>query len=331
MIIREQNFNNLVLVGDFNADPFKGRFWKELLIFKQALSLIFIDEQLPRDTFSYLCPAKDSTSWLDHIFASEPAAKRLTNVFIDYNSSIYDHFPLCFQYAFHDEQIFMKKPDVQVEKMINWNRVNEKDKSIISCKIDELIKQSQFINDELFYCTCVNCKDPKHIEYIVEIFDFLKTVLFSSTEEYCFSNLTTFQVIPGWNKYVKDLYATARKNFLKWKSKGKPLNGFYRDVMRSTRTLFKNALNFCKDNENEIRKEKMVESFKKKKYKEFWNEVYKVKRNNDVLPSKIDGENDYNAITNNFANKYKTILDQKDNGVSSAALWDLDLKDIELV
>ena len=140
IIIREQNFNNLVLVGDFNADPFKGRFWKELLIFKQALSLIFIDEQLPRDTFSYLCPAKDSTSWLDHIFASEPAAKRLTNVFIDYNSSIYDHFPLCFQYAFHDEQIFMKKPDVQVEKMINWNRLNEKEKSKISYKIDELIK-----------------------------------------------------------------------------------------------------------------------------------------------------------------------------------------------
>ena len=37
VLIREQNFNNLVLVGDFNADPFKGRFWRELLKFTQSL------------------------------------------------------------------------------------------------------------------------------------------------------------------------------------------------------------------------------------------------------------------------------------------------------
>ena len=45
VIIREQNFNNLVLVGDFNADPFKGRFRKELFKFTKSLSLIFVEEQ----------------------------------------------------------------------------------------------------------------------------------------------------------------------------------------------------------------------------------------------------------------------------------------------
>ena len=271
VIIKEQHFNNVVLVGDFNADPFKGRFWKELLIFLQSLSLIFVDGHLPNDTFTYLCPAKDSTSWLDHIFASKPAAKRLTNISVDYNSSIYDHFPLCFEYVFPVEQLFVKKMEVKIEKMVNWNKVNEKDKTKISSKIEDMIKQTQCIEEEVFYCTNVNCNDPKHVEYIEIIFNFLKTVLFSSTEDYCFLNIASFKVIPGWNKYVKDLYATARKNFLKWKSKGKPLNGFYRDVMRSTRALFKNALKFCKDNEEEIRKERMTDSSKNKKYEEFWN------------------------------------------------------------
>ena len=329
-VVREQNFNNLILVGDFNADPFKGRFWKELLTFTQSLSLVFIDEKLPRDTFSYLCPAKDSTSWLDHIFASYPAMQAISNIHIDYTSSIYDHFPLCFEYAFHAEQVFVKKTGVLIEKMVNWNKVKEKDKITISSNIDDIITQSNCIENELFYCTCINCKDPKHLEYIDKILDFVKLCLFSSTEDYLFDNIKTFKAIPGWNEYVKDLYTNARKKFLKWKSKGKPLTGLYRDVMRSTRSLFKNALHFCKVNEDEIRKEKMVNSFKNKKFKEFWNEAYKVKNNNDVLPSKIDGDNGYDNIANNFAKKYKSIYNQKDNRISSAALFDLDLRDIKV-
>lgn len=330
VICREQNFNNLVIVGDFNADPFKGRFWKELLIFTKTLSLIFVDGKLPQDTFSYLCPAKDSTSWLDHIFASGPAAKGIANVSVDYNSSIYDHFPICFDYAFQLDETFIKKTGICIEKMVNWNKVNEKDKITISRIIDDLIKQSNCKDEELFYCTCINCKNPKHLESIEKIYDFIKTVLFTSTDDFTFLNMNVFKVIPGWNEYVKDLYKDARRRFLKWKSKGKPLTGFYRELMRSTRTIFKNALDFCKKNEEDIRRGKMVDSFKNKRYKQFWNEVYKVKKNNDVLPSKIDGDKDYDCIVNNFANKYKTVLDQKGNGESSARFCNLDLKDIKV-
>ena len=197
VIIREQNFNNLVLVGDFNADPFKGRFWRELLKFTQSLSLIFVDEQLPQDTFSYLSPAKDSTSWLDHIFASKPAVQHLTNIIVDYESSIFDHFPICFHYAFHVEQTCIKKIGIQVEKIIIWNRVTKEDKILISHKIDEMIKHSNRIEEELFYCSSVNCKDQKHLEYIDKVFDFLKLVLFNSTDEYCFGNMNVFKIIPG--------------------------------------------------------------------------------------------------------------------------------------
>ena len=214
--------------------------------------------------------------------------------------------------------------------MVNWNKVSEKDKITISHKIDDIIRQSNCIEEELFYCSRINCKDPINLEYIDKVFNFLKVVLFSSTEDFTFSNINVFKVIPGWNEYVKNLYADARKRFLKWKSKGKPLNGFYREVMRSTRKLFKNALEFCKTNEQDIRNKRMVDSFKKKRYKDFWNEVYKVKNNNDVLPSSIDGDNDFDCIANNFANKYKAVLDQKGNGESSALLCDLDLKDIKV-
>ena len=32
-VIEENNVNSILLIGDFNADPTKGRFWNELLIF----------------------------------------------------------------------------------------------------------------------------------------------------------------------------------------------------------------------------------------------------------------------------------------------------------
>ena len=91
VIIREQNISNVVITGDFNADPYKGRFWNELCNFIKSLSLVFIDEQLPRDTFTYLCPAKDTTSWLDHIFCSRQVVDSINNVRVNYEASIYDN------------------------------------------------------------------------------------------------------------------------------------------------------------------------------------------------------------------------------------------------
>ena len=56
-VIKEQNVNNVIVTGDFNADPTKGRFWQELDSFMKCFSFNVLDEQLPHDTFTYLCPA----------------------------------------------------------------------------------------------------------------------------------------------------------------------------------------------------------------------------------------------------------------------------------
>ena len=47
------------------------------------------------------------------------------------------------------------------------------------------------------------------------------------------------------------------------------------------------------------------------------------------LPSKVDNNTDHIDIANNFADKYKTILDQKGNTISSAVHCDLDLKEVK--
>ena len=52
VVIREQNANQVLIMGDFNADPSKGRFWGLLNDFTSSLSLNIRNECLPSDSFT---------------------------------------------------------------------------------------------------------------------------------------------------------------------------------------------------------------------------------------------------------------------------------------
>ena len=100
VIMKEHNVSKIVLTGDLNADPRKGRFWGELKTFMDSFSLFNVDEQLPQDSFTYLCPGRSTTSWLDHILCTKEVINLVTNMKIDYEGALYDHFPLYFNLAF---------------------------------------------------------------------------------------------------------------------------------------------------------------------------------------------------------------------------------------
>ena len=85
--------SRIVLMGDFNADPNKGAFWPLLNEFIESNSFVINDFSLPIDTFTYLSPAHNSTSWLDHIISTSDL--NISNISIKYDISLYDHFPLC--------------------------------------------------------------------------------------------------------------------------------------------------------------------------------------------------------------------------------------------
>ena len=100
--------------------------------------------------------------------------------------------------------------------------------------------------------------------------------------------------------------------------------------MRSTRTSFKAAFDYCKDNEEKIRNEKLLDNLKNKKHKEFWRDVQKTKNTNKLLPTFIDNEKEHDKIAANFSKKYKEILDKSQNGISSAESIDLDMSDVSI-
>ena len=55
-ITEHEMFDNIIIAGDFNADPYKGRFWREFNYFCLTAGLTVADMTLPQDTFTYLSP-----------------------------------------------------------------------------------------------------------------------------------------------------------------------------------------------------------------------------------------------------------------------------------
>ena len=148
-----------------------------------------------------------------------------------------------------------------------------------------------------------------------------------STDGHSFINDKSYNVIPGWNQFVKELYADARKSFIEWVKEGKPLEGASREVMRTSRAKFRKALEKCKRDEENIRKKRLAEKLKKKDYTEFWKDIHKAKINDKIIPTVIDGEYKENIIAKNFAEKYKSILDKESSNISSANSVDVKLEE----
>ena len=193
-----------------------------------------------------------------------------------------------------------------------------------------MIKKSELLDHEIFHCLTVNCKNKHHLKYIDSVFQDITSILLCSTDEYCLLNKKLYNVIPGWNEFVKELYADARKNFLNWVKKGKPLEGVWREMMRTSRAKFKKALDKCKSDEETIRKKRLTENLKKKNLKEFWRNVHKTKINDKIVPTIIDGENEESLIAKNFAKKYKAILNKENAKISPATSVDVNLDGIRI-
>ena len=311
LVIREQSANQIVLIGDFNADPSKGRFWKLLQEFNQSLSLVVMDKHFPNGTFTYLCPSKSSTSWLDHIVCTEKVANCIRNVSVDYRRALFDHFPVHFVLdVLIDTLANTDNIDTHYE-FVNWRKMQECDKQRIRDRIDRDIEACKLLEHDVLYCYDMKCVHQNHNRELSELLSIGKTILLQSTEEFQFVNERRFKIIPGWNDHVKELYAVARENFIIWKENGKPLNGKLEENMKYTRSKFRAALNSCKSNENHIRNGKLLNNLISKDYRSFWGEVFKTNNHNIACPTAIDGKSNFNDICNTFSDKYKEIFNKK--------------------
>ena len=142
--------------------------------------------------------------------------------------------------------------------------------------------------------------------------DIIECIKFASEFLPCKTRATNNNRVVGWNRYCRDLYAKAREDFLRWHNNGKLRYGVDFCNMKNSRRCFKNALNYCKQNELKIRKENLLLNFSSRNKSKFWNSVSNIKGRKTQNFASIDGKTDKNDIISIFDVKYQNILNDQE-------------------
>ena len=109
------------------------------------------------------------------------------------------------------------------------------------------------------------------------------------------------------NEYVKEHADRAQMWHSIWLNRGRPTHGYLANIRRKTRLKYHYTLRrVMKDNER-IRNEKMGDAISRNDDRILWDEVKKITKTNNKLPSMMDGQNDPADITNIFSGKYRSL------------------------
>ena len=169
--IADVEYDELIIAGDFNCDPNKGRFFNEFKGFTDAFELVCADiDRLPSDSYTYINSNQCvSTSWLDHIVTSKN--NLVMNIAIMYGYTVEDHIPMKFELMQPIHETYFDNDFINLEssniKHYRWNKASESDIRQYSSNLDSLYKNKLY---DSFLCTEINCTDDSHIRELSSIY-----------------------------------------------------------------------------------------------------------------------------------------------------------------
>ena len=250
-ICSTEAFDEIIILGDLNADPSKGRFFRELKSFIDDHTLYLNDvNSLPATSYSYVSSTSVcSSSWIDHVAVSRP--ELTTNHNILYGYAVYDHMPIIFDlkipFCPRLEDNPIKFPFCTHEN-IAWDKVTDYMKIEYREDLDNM---SLELWDEVLSCNIPDCNNNDHICSLDFLYNSVSDIISLASEHFpVYKNHMCHRVI-GWNSYCKDQYAITRKKFIAWHCQGCPRQGDIFEEMKNSRSEFKKAMNYCRKNEGE--------------------------------------------------------------------------------
>ena len=151
-----------------------------------------------------------------------------------------------------------------------------------------------------------------HKRMLDDVYNYIKfySCIFEASIHFkCVKSRSRYKPIAGWNDHCQDLYRKCREIFLPWSNNGRIRYGDLFGTMKRSRKDFKNALDYCKNNEMKLKKEKMLASFAKNNKINFWKCCNSLKNKPTDIVAIIDGCSDPFEIINIFNRKFGSILD----------------------
>ena len=311
-IINRENINKVIIAGDLNADPFKGRFYSHLRQLVEDLNFSIADLILPINSYSYIS-THDTTSWIDHVITSQ--ADIVNNISIKYGVTISDHIPIAFNLEFNLNRGNVKTIGSDDITLIDWKKLTRNDEKTYSEKVDNSL--NNYFNLAL-QCRDNYCSLQDHKNLLNDAYEHLLASLANASQQFnIINNSKQFKAVPGWNINCKLLYSIARDKYKNWNNNGRIRFGQLYNEMKASRAEFKRALKICRIDENNVKKFKLCNSFMNKDKKNFWKDIKNLKNNKTKKATSIDNENDPRKITEIFSEKYRHILDDPNSYTNS--------------
>ena len=310
-ICSDEVYDDLVIMGDFNCDPTKGRFFKEFSDFAATHSLIMSDiHNLPLSSYTYISPnCTASTSWLDHVLASRD--NLISEISIIYGYTMHDHIPLFCKLSLPNATVrVLSEPDqLSDRENIVWEEASRAQIKAYASHLDSLASK---LWSPVLSCSDIMCTSVEHKSDIAQLYEFLIDSMKVASSVIPCKNRRKYKQIAGWNEYCKTLYRTSRQKYFKWHNSHRPRSGALFEEMKTSRTLFKNALKECKKNEITIKKNILLNKFSCRSKTIFWKEVRKVGGNPQPKSQCIDGRTNPKDIISVFDEKFMKVLNDSD-------------------
>ena len=176
-------------------------------------------------------------SWLDHVVCTGTSNRNILSCSILDDLAFSDRIPLKTIYSYScDVDINSVPPNestCNTFPSVNWNSATDAQLSEY-IPLTDILLSSTNINMDSFACNDEQCCNADHHSDIDSLYMHIVNSLFSSGIRIFGANERNHhRTVPGWNKKVAELHATARSCYVRWRICGNPPHGLEYDDMLS--------------------------------------------------------------------------------------------------
>ena len=316
-IIEKNDFNNLVLTGDINADFIRksghvtsvDQFLDEKGMLK-AFDIYDVD-------FTHVYNDKDDKthiSTLDHFFWNAELSKPVIDAGVIHNiENSSDHCPIycVINYDNLEESNSEGNP---FKQRPSWKRASSEEKSNYVNILSEKLKNLN-VSDEILCCKNVKCVNEEHLNLIDSYVDNFFNIIEDTAKEALptpgSKSSPEKNNIVGWNDDVKKHKETAMFWHSIWMSAERPINTQLHHLMKKTRNVYHYMIRKCRRAEEKIKKNKLLNMCLNGDA-DLFEEVKKMRKAPEHVANTIDG------VTEDIPGHFSRIYSELYNSTGDA-------------
>ena len=308
------NAVHLIVAGDFNCQP-GARLYKTFEHFINDNNLVVSDLNRLNDVFTYCNDSGTAYTWIDHIACSNVIDQLVVDIGVLYNYLTSDHKPL---FASFNVQCVAHGINIQPQScmddaalgdlLIDWSKVSDYDLVNYKGVLDDLLLHVSIPAILLGDSVDCNADIADHIDrYYNAVTKCIHRAAISCLPTKTFNTYSDY-IVPGWNDLVQEKHQLARHAFTDWCIVGRPRQGVEFDIMKRTRAMFKLALRYCKQHEQELQADAYARSLSNKDYHNFWRDICKVSNGKSTTyATYVGGCSGETNIANMWMEHFKTL------------------------